>query len=220
MDMEALLHGNNPDRLLIARLRHNRQITNKTARRIFIMETIDTMDLIGGINRKRDSIQILHTHRTIKALRMERLPGRSQYPVRYCSRAQCTLLQQLHVATLTERLLFHCIKVLSLKGHVTALTIETANMEELVHGPKSIVGTVDFVIALHTHAEEVRITTGVQVFHKQILQEVHLIDRLIILWFLCDFNASVIIVIGERVDEIALLLVVIPTILFTGNMLL
>lgn len=140
------------------------------------METINTMDLIRGINRERYPIQVLHTNRTIKALRVKRLASRPQNSIGDCPRAQGALLQQLHVAALTERLLLHGIEMLTLQGQTTALAVEAANVEELIHGPQSIVSAVDLIVALHAHAKEIWITTRVQILHKQVLQQIHFID--------------------------------------------
>jgi len=56
--------------------------------------------------------------------------------------------------------------VLVLQANAAALTSKAGHMKELIHCPQAIVSSVDFVVAFHTHAEEIRVTAGVQIFHE------------------------------------------------------
>jgi len=81
MDVEASIKSHNTDGFGLARFGNNSKTTYMTFGREFVVKVFYAVDLVGGVDRERNSVQRLAADDADKAGRMVGLTRRTQDPV-------------------------------------------------------------------------------------------------------------------------------------------
>lgn len=76
--MKAAIKSNYTNSFLLARFRHDRIVTNGATRGKFLVEIINAVNTVGGINGERNAIQTEEANNAGETLRMIRFSSGTQ----------------------------------------------------------------------------------------------------------------------------------------------
>lgn len=172
-DVEAAIHRDDADGLLLARLRHDGHVAHAAPGGKLFVEIFDAVNLVGGIDGERDSVERFATDYAGEALRMVRLTRGPENSLEDWLQTHGTLFQRIEVVFLAVGLSVEGVEGLTLQIDLTLLAGEASDVVDLVHCRAAVVFANYAVATFDADPVRIRILNVVHRLYQQIGQSVN-----------------------------------------------
>lgn len=151
--VEAAIEGHNSDRFVLARFRHDGHLADAAAWGKLFVEIFDTVDLVGRVDRERDSVEGFAADYAREALRMVGLSGGPQDAFENRLQADGALFERVEIVLFAVRFAVQGVEWFALQIDLADVASEASNVEDLVHCRAAGVFADDAFATLGTRPE-------------------------------------------------------------------